>query len=398
MKQLEKLNLRSFLNHKVIHLSASKLLVGIWMVLVVMLFSSCEEQAPNPQDQAQSILPERFKIDIPESLSNSDSRKNGSFKNAENDTLQGNEIYEFLRVFIAIAEGASDITEAIIFSIAAHDIQNVKELNYVSDEDGRIKHLKVNSGVSYDGRDWEYQLTISDLESEGNADGGIGMQVFWNTAPVEGIAILKPLNINFNDGEDNGEALFSVEYSEKAMGDYEAHMIVKITDLPVENAEDAQFACDAIQLFVGKKGDVVDVYGNSNHPNAKFFTDESGFNWAFVASGLQNKDIAVAEVALPPSTLNSTSREVILKEYSLKNVFTNQINIWFVENYGFKPDSTDLAGLLKNADAPGYFNNERFIQGGTAPSDEYGEIENRLNALTPYNPKDISELIIEFLK
>jgi midasin (ATPase involved in ribosome maturation) len=87
--------------------------------------------------------------------------------------------------------------------------------------------------------------------------------------------MIKPANTNHNDINNDGPAMFSVEYSEKGMGDYESYMIVKITDLPVESATMPVCACNAIKLFVGKKGDIVDVYGNSNHPNARFFTDDT---------------------------------------------------------------------------------------------------------------------------
>jgi len=34
-----------------------------------------------------------------------------------------------------------------------------------------------------DGRTWEYGLTITDAESEGEADGGKGMQIYWKKTP-----------------------------------------------------------------------------------------------------------------------------------------------------------------------------------------------------------------------
>lgn len=378
-------------------MKTTKRLFGMVAIVAVMFLVSCEENAPNPQNQDQTILPERFKVDIPKSLSNDD-YKSGNLKSTKADTLQGNEVYENLKYFIAIGEGAADIAEAIIFHIRLYDIQSVIELTYTSDDDNRVKHMVVESEVSYDDRNWDYQLTISDLESQVEADGGMGMQVFWNNSPIQGIAIIKPYNLNRNDADEAGKAMYSVEYSEEKLGDYDAHMIVQITDFPMSSALVDPYAVDAIKMFVGKKGDVVDVYGNSNHPNAKFFTDETGFNWAFVASGNESQDVAVAEVALPPSTLDATLRDVILKDYSIKNVFTSQINIWFLDNYGVRPDSSDLATYLMNADAPGYFDNDGFIQGGTAPSNEYDQVESRLDLLTPYNPKEISELTIEFLK
>ncbi|MFA6401667.1 MAG: hypothetical protein WCX31_08590 [Salinivirgaceae bacterium] len=368
---------------------------GMLALSAAMFFTACEKETVLPKDQETTILPERFKIDIPSSLSNS-THKSGSLKSAKADTISGNEIYENLQMFIAIGEGTSDIVESIIFHIKLYHIQDIGELTFTGDDDSRVKHLVVESGVDFDNRTWEYMLTITDLESEGNADGGIGMQVFWNNSPIEGVAIIKPSNLNHNDTEKLGEAMYSVEYSEKGLGDYEAYMIVQISNLPMASTIIDRYAVNAIKMFVGKKGDIIDVYGNSNHPNAQFFTDKTGFNWAFVASGQQTADIAVAEVALPPSTLDETSRTIILKDYSLKSVFTSEINTWFLETYGVRPDSSDLAGYLRNADAPGFFANGSFIQGGTAPNNNYGELLIRIEGLTPYNPISISELSLVF--
>lgn len=378
-------------------MKTSKLFIGILATVAVMFLTSCEENNTEPIDQNQTILPERFKVEIPSSLSN-DNYKVATLKSAEADTLKGNEIYENLKYFIAIGEGAADLVEAIIWHIRDYDIQSVIELTYTSDEDNRIKHMIVESGTTYDNRTWEYQLTITDLESESEVDGGIGMQVFWNNSPIEGISVIKPFNLNRNDADNVGNAMYSVEYSEKGMDDYDAYMIIEIDDIPLPNAIKDPYAADAIKMFVGKKGDIVDVFGNSNHPNAKFFTDDIGFNWAFVASGIEKDDIAIAEVALPPSTLDATSHEAILKNYSIKNVLTDQINKWFLDEFGIRPDSSDLSTYLMNTDAPGYFDNQGFIQGGTAPNNKYEVIEGRLNNLTPYNPKEINELIIEFLQ
>jgi len=144
-------------------------------------------------------------------------------------------------------------------------------------------------------------------------------------------------------------------------------------------------------MFVGKKGDVVDVYGNSNHPNAILFSGTPGFNWAFVASGNDPKDIAVAEVGLPPSSLNSAERNVLLKEYSITNVFTHEINaVW----PGINPSL--LGAYLKNTAAPGYFGKKGFLSGGVSPGTDWDALTSRLTNLKPYNPKEISNLTIAF--
>lgn len=145
-------------------------------------------------------------------------------------------------------------------------------------------------------------------------------------------------------------------------------------------------------MFAGKKGDVVDVYGNTNHPNAIFFSGNAGFNWAFVASGNDVKNIGVAEVGLPPGDLDESDREVLLKEYSIKNVFTTEItSAW----PGIDQDL--LAAYLSNTSAPGYFDNKHgFIAGGVSPGADWDVLTNRLTKLSPYNPKSTSEMVVTF--
>jgi hypothetical protein len=368
-------------------------LFGILAVTAMMFFTACEENNVQPTND-YGILPERFKVDIPNSISNE--FKSGSLKSTEGDTINGNEIYAHLANFIAIGEGSAEIVESIIWAIKVYNIDNIIDLTYTSDDDYRVKHLAVVSDVDFQEQTWEYQLTITDVESEGAEDGGIGMQVFWNNSPIEGIALIKPYNLNREEDADAGDAMFKVKYSEVGMGDYDAYMIVEIADLPLPDANWDAFAVNNLKMFVGKKGNMVDVYGNSNHPNAQFFTDKTGFNWAFVASGLDSEDIGVAEVGLPPSILDTSSREIILKDYSVKNVLTEEINQWFLDAFGIRPHEEDLANYLKNADAPGYFNTGGFVQGGDSPGSEYDEIEARLESLSPYNPKEINDLVISF--
>jgi hypothetical protein len=146
-----------------------------------------------------------------------------------------------------------------------------------------------------------------------------------------------------------------------------------------------------LKMFAGKNGDIIDVAGNSNHPNATFFTGDSGFNWAFVASGSESNEIGVAEVGLPPSNLDEPSKAVLLGNYSIKNVLTREINdLW----PGI--DQEGVNAYLYNTGAPGYFADHGFVQGGVAPSDEYIALESRLSLLSPYNPKEVTNLEIAF--
>jgi hypothetical protein len=380
-------------------------LIGMMTAVAVLFFTSCENALMDQKNNDSGILPERFKVDIPSSLSNAD-LKSTSFKSTAMDTLNGNHIYAYLNVFIAVGEGAADMVEAIMWHIRAYKIENVISLSYTSDEDHRVKNLDVISNVDFQGRTWEYQLTITDAESEGNPDGGIGLQILWNKSPIEGIAMFKPYNIDRNKHEGNPGAMARIEYSEKSTGQYDSYMVVELAGFPFANSVPQTFAMESLKMFVGKKGNIVDVIGNSNHPNARFNiydNDHSGFDWAFVASAQKDEDIAVAEVGLPYSTADLSTRTAILEDNSIKKVLTNEMTNLVVAAYanaGITLQPGEIAAYispyLKNADAPGYFSSHGFVQGGDAPNNNYTVLESRILELVPYNPKDISNLQIDF--
>jgi hypothetical protein len=367
------------------------------LFLLAFVFQSCEKLDTIEKKNNSGILPTRFKVDIPSSLSNA--QYIGNYKSAnstDSDTIKGNEIYQNLNTFIAIGEGSADIVMHIIAGIAIYDIDEPMTLTFEGDDDHRAKNLVVEQNALYSDRTWQYMLTITDAESESETDGGKALQVFWNTDPIDGIAIVKPYNCDRIKNSNANDAIVKIEYSETGTEQYERYMIVELAGFPMGDDAKEPFAINSLKMFVGRNGNYVDVYGNSNHPNAKFFTDNTGFNWAFVASGLEDQDIAVAEVGLPPCSLDETSRTVLLKDYSFKNVLTSEINQWFIETIGFKPDSAGLAGYLRNADAPGFFTHQGFVQGGLAPSDDYNPLVSRIQNLSPYSPKKINDLEIEF--
>jgi len=351
-----------------------------------LFFTACENLPTGPGGD-DTILPEKFSVDIPDAISQDIAAK----KSARIDTLKGNDIYEHLTFFIHVGEEAAEIVESIIWSIRVYDIDRIKTLTYEGEEDGKIKNLVVEAEVEFDGRLWDYGLTITDVDSEGDEDGGKGLQVFWNGNPREGIALFKPANINTNDSTELAEAMFRIDYSEAGEMGYDAHMIVSIADLPVIDPLLAPFSMNSMKMFVGKEGDFVDVSGNSSHPNAKFLTTTTGYNWAFVASGEEGRDVAAAEVGLPLSTLDATGREVLLEEYSIKNVLTDEVKtVW--------PGASDdlLEAWLTNTEAPGFFNNSGFIQGGEAPGEEFNAVAGRLGGLSPYNPKEVTNQVLSF--
>lgn len=343
-----------------------------------ILFTSCKDKSEIKAD----IVPSKFKVDIPSSISEANS------KSDKDNVLDGNDIYGHLRTFIAVGEGSADIIQAIMGAIREYDLDQAMSFSYTSDEDGRTKNVVIVENSTFDGQNWEYQLTTTDQ------DGGKALQIFWNNSPVKGISILKPYNINRNETDNwSGEnTMYRVDYSE-ASTNYDAEMTVYISGLvlPESTTGDDRFAMETLKMFAGKKGDIVDVYGNSNHPNAYFFNEagEKGFNWAFAASGNDASNIGVAEVGLPASSVNSSIRETLLVDNSIHNIFNNELVA-----LGYQ--QVDIDVYLAQTQAPGYFANSGFLNAGTSPGSSYDAIQSSMENLTPYNPVSVSNLTISF--
>ncbi len=373
-------------------MKAINILKTAGFLVILLAFTFCESDT-KPETTSTDLFPTSFKVDIPSSISQSI-----ILKSANSDDFSGENVYQHLSNFIHIGESAAEFVEEIMKAISTHGLNRQMEITFFSEDDNRKKNIVVIDNSDFEGVTWQHQLTLTDAASEGNSDGGKALQVFWSTNPVRGMAILNPGNWDVNSEEGMKNAIFKIEYSEAGENGYEAEMTVSITNF--EQNMDDRFHMDNLKMFVGKTGDIVDVYGNSNHPDAYLFLEEpKGFSWAFVAAGNNTINVGVAEVGLPLSSLNETARQVILVDNSVKNIFTEQITKWALQTY---PDADSaavaviVADLLVDTEAPGFFNSAGFIQGGEAPNNSYNELVSNIELLTPYNPFNISELIIEF--
>lgn len=368
---------------KTMHLKT--LLIGLLINILFFTFQSCKKDATTDDN----IMPESFSVEIPEAMSQQ--YYSQKMKTASDDTINGGDIYANLGNFINLGKGSAEIVQAIVTTIHAYKLSKPSSFSYISTDDNRNKNVNIIASSNFDGISWEYEMTITDALSENNADGGKALQIFWNKNPVKGIAILKPYNINRAESASYPDAMFRIDYSEAGEYGYDKHMVVSIAGLPLSSPLVDPYSVNSLKMFAGKTGTIVDMYGNSNHPNAVFFTTNTGFDWAFAASGDLSANIGVAEVGLPPYQLDETSRKVLLEDYSIRNVFEEQI-------YALWPtiDSASVNDFLYNTQAPGYFDDGGFVQGGTAPNSQYGGLENRIKNLTPYNPKDIAEQTLSF--
>lgn len=370
------------------------LLAGIIMISALSIQSCKKDKTPEEEDDnvySESIMPTTFNVDVPDPIS---SATNPS--KSKGDTLSGKDIYGHIRTFIYVGDAAGKIVADIINAINKNNINKAMVMPYTSDEDYRSKELTVVEQATFEGVTWEFGATVVDKASAGEADGGKALQVFWNRSPRKGIAIMKPYNIDRVHNTNQTTAMYRVDYSEGKENGYDKEMTVYITGLTLANAIADPYSMRTLKMFAGQKGTVVDVYGNSNHPNARFFNTEVGFNYAFVASADAATQLGVAEVGLPASNADVSDRANILDSASVKNLFTKQIR----SIYGNVNQSV-IDAYLYNCDAPGYFNKDGFVKAGTAPTanaSSYASISPRIETLAPYNPKYISQLSLGFAK
>ncbi len=362
---------------------------AIFVLAFSVLFTSCKTTEVKPQEDT---LPQSFGVDIPSSISNNVGVSGGRISGRENDVINGNNIYKNLNTFISVGEGASKLVEAFIAGIRKYKIDRVLSVSYVSEDDTRSKNLVVSQNVTFETKTWDFQLTITDADSEKNSDGGKGLQIFWNkSSKATGIAIIKPYNFDRVKNANAKDAILRIDYAENGSANYDAEMLVTIVGLPLTGTGTDKFSINNLKMFAGKKGAVVDVYGNSNHPNAKLFSGSQGFNWAFVAAGNDTDNIGVAEVGLPASSLDNSDRKVLLKDNSIKAVFTREINSAFP---GI--NANDLAAYLASTNAPGYFSKSGFVAAAASPGAGWDALTPRLETLSPFNPKVIGNLTLSF--
>jgi hypothetical protein len=324
---------------------------------LLVTFMACENT--DPVSVKRDILPERFKVDIPNSLVSSNTLGRAGGRSKE-DTLVGNDVYLNLATFIYVGEQASEFVNEFLGGIRQYNIDRVLSFTYISEDDNRVKNISVESNVSYEGQLWDYLLTITDVEAVSQPDGGKALQLFWNKeAPIKGIAIVKLYNADRVAHADAPEAVFRINYEEDGERGYDAQMEVLISGLPLANP--------------------------------LFFTGTQAFNWAFVASGNETKEIGVAEVGLPLSSVNSSDRETLLKANSIRQVFQQEITAAWPHI-----DQELLAAYLSHTAAPGYFGKAGFIQGGESPGADWTSLAARIENLTPFNPAEVSALNITF--
>lgn len=371
--------------------------VGLLFGAIALLsMNSCkkDDDNDNADTDLKNPFPTTMTVDIPDAIAGS-STKSTLKAGSERD---GAEFYNGLRMHVAVAKAGAQLLDEFMDAIREYQLNRELDITFTDDTDNREKHLVVVKDQTFEGISYKFKLTLSDVLNSSNEDEGIGLQIFWSGNPVKGLAIIKAKNLNENENDLN-DALIRIDYSEEGLGGYDATMVVSIADLATNTAN--IWSMDRLKLFAGKKGDIIDMFGNSNHPLGTIIPstdpDSIGINYAFVASGNLPGDYAVAEVGLPLSSLNTTSRDILLKENSIKNVLIKTVAI----NESISIDSATTVieefDLFRNITPPGFFANNSFVEAGIAPdSAQYASYIIRMDALTPYNPSEVADLSLDF--
>lgn len=349
----------------------------LMFMAVVIVFSSCKkkkEETPNT-----NIIPSSFKVAVPSSINSAPTSKS-----VNTDTLNGNVIYENLRNFINVGCAASDVVQTIMTAIYANNINQAMSFTFLGHEDGRTKNAVVIEGATLNGVSYQFKMTITDGSSN-------AIQVFWNTNPVKGVAIMSPYDINRTLSTIYTNTRYQVEYSE-AESSYQKQMIVSISNFPKLISTNTNYI-NNMKMFVGKNGDLLTLWGNSNHPEATIVDPALiGKDYAFVAHSNDAVNIGVAKVGISPTTVTTTTD--LFTTYSVYNVLYSAIQVVY-------PTATQsqINSFLNNTGQPAYFTSPQgFVSCGTTIPNNSAFTSSFIDlaGLTPYIPNDIKNLTISF--
>ena len=350
------------------------------MLFAVTLLVSCSD---DEEVRSAIDIPSTFSVDIPTPISSNTGSLSGRTSGDGDGVIEGNEIYESVRHFIYLGEQSAEIIEFTLFIAVALENENVRSFTFIGDDDQREKRLEITENVTREGVNYQYEMTMVDTENEDKA-----LQLLWNTDPaVSGVAIMQPYNLDRTDTEVDQNAFFRIDYTEDH-SDYDAAMTVSISGATVvENGD-----IDNLKMFVGKRGDIVEVMGNSNHPNVTIIDNNftGGRNYAFVGRGDESNDLGVVKLALPPS---NTPTDDVLVDFSVFSVLEAEIQSAGVS------DQVIIDAILVEALSPAYFNNNGFITSGpdNKPMDFSDEFVD-LTGMNPFVPNDIKNLTLSFIQ
>lgn len=338
-------------------------IISLLSIFLLFSLSYCDKG----EEEKDPLFKEDFAFSMPEAVSFS----------AEKE-LSGIEIYAYLRHFVKLAESGVEAVRAINTTLYRQDITETGDFT-VSGADGRQKNCKLQHSASYDGKNYDYLLTVHDGSFP-------ALYFYWNESPYQAFAIVKPSVLNF-DNDKHPEAKAKIFYSETS-NEYAQELTVSLDGL----SQSAVDIPDKVKLFAGKTGDIIYFVGNANLPEITLINDNhaDGYQWAFVGKAQQADNIGIAELALAPCLFDSRN---ILSPFALKTVLEAEI----AEVYPDAPqEQIDL--YLQNTDAPAYFESTGFVSCGSdiPENPAFSESFLSMKNLRPFTPAEVQSLEVNF--
>ncbi len=365
----------------------------ILLLFIAIIYFGCKKTII-PQNQ--NILPQNISVPIPHSLSaNIEINEKGGVANIP---FTGRNVYRYLRRFIFYSEKAVNLIKKQIKFLSNYNISQNYSLT-ISGQDNRPKYIEIKTNQFFDGQNWQYSLTISDLQTESQKqDSGIAMLMYWNLNPTKVCIIAIPFNLDRKNFYNSKNTIIRLDYSQKPgiKTKYNEIMTVWIANFPVNPLQ--RFSMQNLKIVFARNDSRIDIYGNTSHPYAWLLLqrDTPGINWAFIASADINKHLAVAQIGLPPNYLDTDNRTTILDSFSVYNVLKREYKQWFIERFGYTPPQDSVNQFLNEALAPGFYNASGFVQAGHSPDRDYEFLIGNLQYLSPFNPYTIANLDIDF--
>lgn len=359
----------------------SKLII---LVSIGLFFSSsCDQFKLKPDSQIyDQPFPGEIELNLPSAISSDEILK--SFK-----VLSGRGIHNYLRNFVHIGDETARIINSTYQRIIAIDVEGIAEFSYTG-LDGNTKHVSIKESVIIDNIHWDYYMEIYD-----DTFSNLALQAFWNEETPEQLIILKPNQLNHYKMEDHPDAIITLEYlADDGATPYESSIYIGISDLTI--SEQNPYAPDNMKLFFGVNNQIIDFIGSSNNPNVTLYdTGVKGKNWSFRGKANFEKNLAVVELALAKTDVDSV--ENLMENFAVKEVILQELR----KEYNYQGWSDEEILADKNIDisaieSPAYFNSEGFQgSGGNIPT-EYAHLSD-FNNLIPFIPLKVKEYVVEFV-
>jgi hypothetical protein len=325
--------------------------------------------------ELEKIIPKETSILIPSTLN-----YNNAF--GMKKSVEGDNIYNFVRAYINIADEATKIIEKSYERIIAIETPGILEFSYTG-VDGNTKKvsIKENYNDTINELKWDYYMEIYN-----RTFADLALKAWWNVNPNEQKIIFKPASLNTSNMINHQQAIVEIEYKAgEAASPYEKALFVAIDGLTGDN--EISFAPENILIYIAQNGGVLEITGASSNPDAALldYDYRGGRNWSFFANVNTSENIAAVQLALPPS--NQESIENLFSNYSLKQVILDEIRTVFPSNDMLSDQELfNLASidgsLLEN---PGYFDSQGFVSAGTAPTSSYSALSN-FEGFVPFVP------------